>query len=47
MNFKNEFRNQGSRGFIGTGFGYRHVFPSGVFLGSELDLSFYPKQSFS
>ncbi len=47
MNFYNEFRNQGSRGFIGTGFGYRHVFLSGVFLGSELDLSFYPHQSYS
>ena len=38
---------EGSRGFIGTGFGYRHVFSSGVFLGSELDFSFYPHQSYS
>ena len=38
---------EGLRGFIGTGLGYRHIFSSGVFIGSELDLSFYPHQSYS
>lgn len=32
------------RGYIGAGFGYKHIFSSGVFLGSEFDLNLYPRQ---
>jgi len=32
------------RGYIGTGFGYKQIFSSGIFFGGEVDFNFYPRQ---